>query len=236
MYKKKKIIAIIPARGGSKGLLNKNIKKISEKPLIYWTLKRVKESKLIDKYFISTDSIKIKNVCEKIGFDIPVLRPSEFAEDDSPSSGVVIHALDYFKKLSLKFDYVVLLEPTSPLRKSDDIDNAIKKLIDDQSSDTLVSLGEVHMEHPSITKKIKTKERHISPFVEEEKVFFQRQQFQKAYFPYGVVYIAKTNYFRNKKTFYSEKTLPFFIERWQNYEIDDQIDFDINELLMKKYL
>ena len=236
MYKKKKIIAIIPARGGSKGLLNKNIKKISEKPLIYWTLKRVKESKLIDKYFISTDSIKIKNVCEKIGFDIPVLRPSEFAEDDSPSSDVVIHALDYFKKLSLKFDYVVLLEPTSPLRKSDDIDNAIKKLIDDQSSDTLVSLGEVHMEHPSITKKIKTKERHISPFVEEEKVFFQRQQFQKAYFPYGVVYIAKTNYFRNKKTFYSEKTLPFFIERWQNYEIDDQIDFDINELLMKKYL
>ena len=236
MYKKKKIIAIIPARGGSKGLLNKNIKKISEKPLIYWTLKRVKESKLIDKYFISTDSIKIKNVCEKIGFDIPVLRPSEFAEDDSPSSGVVIHALDYFKKLSLKFDYVVLLEPTSPLRKPDDIDNAIKKLIDDQSSDTLVSLGEVHMEHPSITKKIKTKERHISPFVEEEKVFFQRQQFQKAYFPYGVVYIAKTNYFRNKKTFYSEKTLPFFIERWQNYEIDDQIDFDINELLIKKYL
>ena len=154
MYKKKKIIAIIPARGGSKGLLNKNIKKIYEKPLIYWTLKRVKESKLIDKYFISTDSIRIKNVCEKIGFDIPVLRPSEFAEDDSPSSDVVIHALDYFKKLSLKFDYVVLLEPTSPLRKPDDIDNAIKKLIDDQNSDTLVSLGEVHMEHPSITKKI----------------------------------------------------------------------------------
>jgi CMP-N,N'-diacetyllegionaminic acid synthase len=236
MYKKKKIIAIIPARGGSKGLLNKNIKKISEKPLIYWTLKRVKESKLIDKYFISTDSIRIKNVCEKIGFDIPILRPSEFAEDDSPSSDVVIHALDYFKKLSLKFDYVVLLEPTSPLRKPDDIDNAIKKLIDDQNSDTLVSLGEVHMEHPSITKKIKTKERHISSYVEEEKVFFQRQQFQKAYFPYGVVYIAKTNYFRNLKTFYSEKTLPFFIERWQNYEIDDQIDFDINELLIKKYL
>jgi len=236
MYNKKKIIAIIPARGGSKGLPNKNIKKIYGKPLIYWTLKRVKESKLIDKYFISTDSIKIKNVCEKIGFDIPILRPSEFAEDDSPSSDVVIHALDYFKKLSLKFDYVVLLEPTSPLRKPDDIDNAIKKLIDDQNSDTLVSLGEVHMEHPSITKKIKTKERHISSFVEEEKVFFQRQQFQKAYFPYGVVYIAKTNYFRNLKTFYSEKTLPFFIERWQNYEIDDQIDFDINELLIKKYL
>ena len=236
MYKKKKIIAIIPARGGSKGLPNKNIKKIYGKPLIYWTLKRVKESKLIDKYFISTDSIKIKNECKKIGFDIPVLRPSKFAEDNSPSSDLVIHALDYFENLLLKFDYVVLLEPTSPLRKPDDIDNAIKKLIDDQNADTLVSLGEIQMEHPSITKKIKTKKKYISPFIKDDKVFFQRQQFKKAYFPYGVAYIAKTKYFRNMKTFYSQKTLPFFIERWQNYEIDDQIDFDINELLIKKYL
>jgi CMP-N,N'-diacetyllegionaminic acid synthase len=235
MHKKKKIIAIIPARGGSKGLKNKNIKFFFGKPLIYWTLKRIEESKLIDQVFISTDSIKIKDICEKIGFDIPVLRPSKFAEDNSPSSDVVIHALDYFEKLSLKFDYVVLLEPTSPLRKIDDIDNAIKILIKNQSFDTLVSIGEVHMEHPSIVKKLKNN-KYVFPYIDDKKSYFQRQQLQTAYFPYGVVYISKTKYFRNKKTFYSKKTLPFFIERWQNYEIDDQIDFDINELLIKKYL
>ena len=129
MFKGKKILAIIPARGGSKGLPGKNIKNIAGKPLIYWTAKKAFESKYIDEVFISTDSIKIKDICEKMGFEIPALRPSEFAKDESPSYEVVIHAINFFKKLNKKFDYVLLLEPTSPLRKKTDIDYVIEKAI-----------------------------------------------------------------------------------------------------------
>ena len=236
MYKEKKIIAIVTARGGSKGLPKKNIKKINEKPLICWTLERAYQSKLIDEVFISTDSNEIKRVCNNYGYEVTELRPKKLAEDDTPSSDVIIHVLDLYEKNKLKFDYVLLLEPTSPLRKENDIDNAIMKLIDNHKAQTLISVGEVQTEHPAITKKINYNDNYVEPYYQQKIKFHQRQQLDKAYFPYGVVYMSTVSYFRNNKTFYSTKTIPYFIERWQNYEIDDEIDFYINELLIKKFL
>lgn len=232
MYKNKKILAIVPARSGSKGVPLKNIKEINKKPLISWTINTAKKSQYLDRYFVSTDSEKIACVARDSGADIPFLRPKELAEDHSPSYEAILHALLKFEEQGEIFDYVALLEPTSPLRKNDDIDNAISKLIDDEKADSLVSLGEVHMEHPMIIKRIN--DDYVTPYIDNVKKIYQRQQADIAYFPYGVIYICKTSIFREEKSFYLKKTIPYFIDRWQNYEIDDIIDFNIAELLIKK--
>ncbi len=227
MYKNKKILAIIPARGGSKGLPGKNIKELCGKPLIAWSIEQAKASKYIDEIFVSTDSPEIAEVAENFGVVVPFLRPEELAKDTSPSSEFVIHTINYFKNKSQEFDYILLLEPTSPLRKKNDIDNAIELL----QNDTLgvVSLGEVHMEHPSIVKYVE--DDKIKPFLNDKIV--RRQDLDKAYFPYGVVYLVKTSYFQKEKQFYNEDSKPYFIERWQNYEVDDIYDFMCIEKILE---
>ena len=221
MYNKKKILAIIPARGGSKGLPGKNIKSLCGKPLIGWSIEQAQASEYIDEIFVSTDSSEIVAVAESFGIKVPFLRPSELATDTSPSSAFVLHTIAYYRNKGQEFDYILLLEPTSPLRKKGDIDNCIALLEEDSVG--VVSLGEVHTEHPFIVKTIK--DNKISPFIEGAKKITQRQELSKAYFPYGVAYLVKVSYFEEKKLFYSEKSKPYFIERWQNYEVDDIYDF-----------
>ena len=221
MYNNKKILAIIPGRGGSKGLPGKNIKPLSGKPLIGWSIEQAKASHYIDEIFVSTDSPEIAAVAESFGVKVPFLRPSELATDTSPSSAFVLHTINYYRSKGHEFDYILLLEPTSPLRKKGDIDNCISLLKEDTIS--VVSLGEVHTEHPFIVKTIKNNK--INPFIEDAKKVTQRQELSKAYFPYGVSYLVKTSYFEKEKLFYSELSIPYFIERWQNYEVDDIYDF-----------
>ena len=119
MYKDKKFLAIIPARGGSKGLPKKNIKVMNGKPLIAWTIENAKKCPYIDEIYVSTDSQEIADVCENFGIKVPELRPDYLASDTSTSADVVIHVLDTLEKQGKKFDYFMLLEPTSPLRKKD---------------------------------------------------------------------------------------------------------------------
>lgn len=221
MYKGKKILAIIPARGGSKGLPGKNIRSLCGKPLIAWSIEQAKASKYIDEVFVSTDSTEIADVAKSFGVEIPYLRPAELATDTSPSSEFVIHTINYFRSQAKEFDYILLLEPTSPLRKKDDIDKAIELL--QENTISIVSLGEVHTEHPNITKYIDNDK--ILPFVDISEKITHRQSLSKAYFPYGVVYLVQINYFEKEKRFYSEESTPYFIERWQNYEVDDIFDF-----------
>lgn len=225
MFKKKKIIAIIPARGGSKRLVNKNIIKVNNKRLIEFTIESALKSKLIDKIFVSTDSKKIRDISKNCGLEVPFMRPSIFAKDRSPTHEAVIHTLNEFKKIGEEFDYIALLEPTSPLRKQHDIDKAIKKLINNKDADTLVSLGKIHLEQPKIIKKLSPK-RLVKPY-------FTYKFFPEAYFPYGVIYLSKVRSFYKKKTFYSNKTISYFIERWQNYEVDDLLDLKIVENILK---
>lgn len=224
MYKDKKILAIIPARGGSKGLPGKNIKFLCGKPLIAWSIEQAKESKYIDEIFVSTDSKEIADVAENFGVSVPFLRPQELASDMSPSSEFVIHTVHYYRSKEIEFDYILLLEPTSPLRKKGDIDNAIELLKENEKSIGVVSLGEVHTEHPNIVKYL-SEDGKILPFVNNQTKVTHRQSLSKAYFPYGVVYLVKTEYFEREKKFYEENTTPYFIERWQNYEVDDIFDF-----------
>lgn len=234
MYKGKTILGLIPARGGSKSLPRKNIRPLLGKPLIVWTIEQALASKYLDRVVVSTDDEEIAEISKKYGAEVPFMRPKELARDDSPTIDAILHALNWFEKKGKSFDYLVLFEPTSPLREKDDIDKGVKKLIDNECrADSLVSVGEIALEHPFISKKINEK-GYVKPFYEvKNSRATRRQELSKAYFPYGVLYVCKTSTIKKCKTFYQEKTLPYFIKRWQNYEIDDIYDFIVVEAILK---
>ncbi|MCK5044565.1 acylneuraminate cytidylyltransferase family protein [Candidatus Parcubacteria bacterium] len=220
--KKSKIIAIIPARGGSKGLPKKNTRALAGKPLIAWSIEQALKSKYIDTLIVNTDSEEIAGIAKKYGAEVPFLRPKKLAQDKSSIYDVIFHTLDWFKKNGSEFDIVILLEPTSPLRKKDDIDNAIKLFLKNRKqADSLVSVGEIHLENPSISLKINKK--YVTPYMKTD--FSMRQELAKVYFPYGVIYLSKVKMLEKHKKFYQKRTIPYSIERWQNYEIDDIYDF-----------
>lgn len=154
MYKDKKTLAIIPARGGSKGIPYKNIMNINGKPLIAYSIEAAKQSKYIDYILVSTDDDKIKEVSLQYGASVPFLRPEEISNDTAKSIDVVIHGINYLKESGEEFDYVVLLQPTSPLRTSQDIDEAIEILIKNEK-ESLVSVCEVE-ENPVLMRDRKS--------------------------------------------------------------------------------
>lgn len=236
MYKNKRILALIPARSGSKGLPGKNIRPLLGKPLIAWTIEQALNSKCVDKVVVSTESPILASVARSYGAETPFLRPKKLASDTAKSIDVILQAVDYFNKKSENFDYLVLLEPTSPLRGISDLDNAIKKLINKSKvSDALVSVGKIGLENPYIAKLIIN--GYVEPLIKKNtKKSFQRQQLPETFFPYGVIYASKVEALKKNKTFYHQRTIPYFIQRWQNYEIDDIYDFVCIEAILKERL
>lgn len=234
MYNRRLVLSIIPARGGSKGLTKKNIRILLGKPLIAWTIDQALKSRYVDKIIVSTDDEEIANVSREYGAEIPFMRPKELATDDSKVIDTVLHALDFFEKRNLNFDYVALIEPTSPLRKDDDIDKAIKKLIDNEDiAESLISLGEIVLEHPQYAKRI-DENGYVWPYLQIEQYVSSRQKLPKVFFPYGVIYISKVSAIKKHKSVYPDRILPFVIERWQNYEVNDIWDFLCVEAILKE--
>jgi len=233
MYKKKRILGLIPARGGSKGLPGKNRLPLSGKPLIAWTILQGLASKYIDDVIVSTDDKKIAQISMRYGADVPFMRPDKLATDTATSLDVVFHALDHLSGIGKEYDYVALLEPTSPLRKKGDLDNAIRNLIDSTNkAKCLVSLGKIALEHPMYAKKIE-KNGYVLPYFTVSGKYLRRQDLPTAYFPYGVIYLSSVPALRQNKSFYQKKILPYVIERWQNYEVDDIYDFKFIETIIK---
>jgi CMP-N,N'-diacetyllegionaminic acid synthase len=228
----KTVIAIIPARAGSKGLPGKNLRDLCGKPLIAWSIAAGLNSKYIDEVVLSTDSYEIAKVGENFGANTPFIRPNELATDGTPTIEVVMHALDFYKaKFGRSFDYTVLLEPTSPIREETDIDHMLEKIETLAGEfDAIISLGEVK-EHPSIMKKLSA--QRIIAFSEELPIMTRRQDNEIAYFPYGVAYISKTNTLIKEMTFYPERTTFQIIQPHQCFEIDDIYDFVSVEAILK---
>jgi CMP-N-acetylneuraminic acid synthetase len=231
LYKEKKVLAIITARGGSKGLPGKNIKFLNGKPLIAWTIEQAQNSEFIDKLVISTDSSEIAKVCKAYGVKVPELRPDYLATDETSSMDVLEYVLDKEEKFGCVYDYIILLEPTSPLRKKGDLNNIIRLAIDNSEKDGVISVGKVQLEHPMIVKRV-SENGVIVPYISETINAYQRQQHDEALFPYGVGYLIKTSVFRKEHKIYTSNILPYYIERWQNYEIDDIYDFKCIETIM----
>ena len=151
------ILGVITARGGSKGVPRKNIKDLGGKPLIAYTIEVAKKSELITHLITSTDDQKIAEIAKKYGCNVPFLRPKELARDNTPTLPVLQHATEFMeKKLGIKFDYLVLLQPTSPFRIAEDIDKTIQLLIDTPEADSSVSICEVEKnQHPMKAKRLK---------------------------------------------------------------------------------
>ena len=228
----KKVLAIVPARKGSKGLKDKNIKKFAGKPLIYWPIKSAKNSKYINNLIVSTDSKKIRNYCKSINVDVPFLRPKNISKDNSKSIEFIIHALNFLKKKGKFFDYVVLLEPTSPLTTSKDVDKALLKLHKNKKiADSIVGVSENINHHPSYNVRL-NKLGMIKPYQKKFRIL-RRQEIKKLFFYDGSLYISKTDKLIEKKSFYQSRTLAFHTEKWKSIEIDDIIDFITAEALFK---
>lgn len=232
MINNKKVLALIPARGGSKGLPGKNIRPICGKPLIVWSIEKAKLSKYVDLILVSTDSIEIAETAKTSGAYVPFLRPAELSTDHSSTYDTIRHAIDYLRHEHKKsFEYIVLLEPTSPLREDDDIDRMLENLSEfSMEFDSIISIGEVD-EHPSLIKRIRGKKLEV--FCSNLKQTLRRQDNEPAYFPYGVAYIANTDVLLREKTFYTERCTYFKIKKYQNYEIDDIYGFICVENIMK---
>ena len=186
MINNKKIIGLILARGGSKGLPNKNIKIINEYPLIYWTIKAAKESKYIDDIVLSTDSTKIIKTSERFGVEVPFIRPSSLADDNSKSSDCIVHALEKLESMGRYYSYVILLEPTSPLREAKDIDESIE-LLDNSEYQSIVGVTETESYNPSFLYKIVN--NNLIPLTGKHPSDLRRQDIEKIFSLEGSIYI-----------------------------------------------
>lgn len=230
--RKHRVLALIPARGGSKRLPGKNIKIFCGRPLIHWTIAQALRSRLVNSVVVSTDDRRIARAARVAGARVPFMRPARLASDKSSTFDAVAHTIDFLRSRGEKYDILALLEPTSPLRKKEDIDNAIAMLIKNYNrADAVVSLGKVHLESPYVMKTVNR--GRIRPLMASKIKFHQSQQLPPAYFPYGVIYLVKISTLLRTRSFYPARTLPHFIERWQNYEIDDIYDFQAVSAVFK---
>lgn len=234
MYLNKKFLAIIPARGGSKGLPGKNIRLLNGKPLIAWSILAAKKSKYLDRVIVSTDSEEIATVAQQWGADVPFLRPAELATDTTSSIDVILHAIDTLAAggAGETFDYIVLLEPTSPLRTVTDIDAAIERLLSHHGAEAIVSVAKAEASHPQFHLRIGTSS-FIEPFMGEEIKHLPRQKIADVYFPEGTIYISSIFALRAKHAFYHNRTLAYVVQRYQQLEIDEEMDLVCAEALMK---
>lgn len=197
-----KILGLIPARGGSKGIPGKNIKSLGGKPLLQYTFEAAKESKLLAGVILSSDNPEIITVAEKLGLEVPFIRPLDLAADDTSSLEVLNHALNYFAQKGEKFDAVCLLQPTTPFRRKGLIDDAIQKF-SSGNFDSLVSVREVPAEfNPHWV--FEEKEGQLKIATGETEIIIRRQELPKAYHRDGAIYITKTQVLLEQNSLYGK--------------------------------
>lgn len=225
------LLVIIPARGGSKGIQKKNIKEINGKPLISYTIEEAKKSKYITRIIVSTEDQEIAEISKKYGAEVPFLRPIEIAGDNTPGIDPVIHCINWLRDNENYIpQYVCLLQCTSPLRKIEQIDEALEKLIF-SNSDSLVSICESEVT-PYWMKKIEN--GNMKDFMEDIPLYSRRQDVPKVYKLNGAIYVSRTETLLKNKTWYNEFTLPYIMDKITSIDIDDIIDFKFAEFLMKE--
>lgn len=232
MYKGKKILGLIPARGGSKGIPSKNIIEIYGKPLIQYSIECAKGSKYLDRTIISTDDTKIKDVAVKCGGDVPFMRPPELALDTSKTIDAVVHAINWLKEHGEEYDYLVLLQNTVPLRKPWHIDEAIEKLFSSNEK-SLVSVTEVD-ENPVLMRTINA-DGTVHNLLNVNSTM-RRQDFPKFYRVDGAIYIQKLDKDFGLNTSLNDGRLSYIIEERYSVDIDTYLDIRKIEYYLEQEL
>lgn len=225
----KNIIAIIPARQGSKGIPHKNIKSMAGKSLIIHSINAANSSKYIKNIIISTDDPQIASIIPKDKVKI-IKRPSELATDESNIIDVIFHSLNYLEKKKITADIILLLQPTSPLRTAKDIDKAVEIFVN-HDCESVISVSEI--EHSPFWS-LEIKDNYLKPKFGEEYFNMRRQDLPKLYSPNGAIFISTPQYLKKNKTFYSKKTLPYIMPQERSIDIDTELDFKFAELLLKE--
>lgn len=230
MINKQKILGIIPARGGSKGVPRKNIKILGGKPLIQYTIEAALKSKYIGRLIVSTDDKEIAEIAMKNGVDVPFIRPKKYSTDTAKAIAVVKHALVQMEKIdNKKFSVIVYLEPPAPFRTSADIDNSIELFFENKPG-SVVTVNNADQFHPILMKKIVN--NRLKPIWKEEPEGVPRQLYSpKAYMRNGAVYVlSRANIISNK--FYGSPVIPYIMPDERSLCIDSYLDWYAAEALL----
>lgn len=223
MRNDKTFLAIIPARGGSKRLPRKNVLDLGGKPLIAWSIEAGLKSRYIDKVIVTSDDDEILHIAKEWGADT-IVRPDNIANDTATTFDVVKHTMDH----SLAFDYIILLQPTSPLRNEIHIDEAIELLIK-KDANAIVSVCET--DHNPLWSNTLPEDGNMSNFIREEIKNKRSQDLEKYYRLNGAIYICKTDKLREEKTFFIKNNIfAYQMDKKSSVDIDDEIDFQLAQI------
>jgi CMP-N,N'-diacetyllegionaminic acid synthase len=225
------MLIVIPARGGSKGVPGKNIKELGGKPLIQYTIEAAKELFDDDQIFVSTDSLEIKKTVEKIGLQVPFLRPASLATDTAGTYEVLLHALEHSENYGFNPTTLILLQPTSPFRKAAHIKEAVELYNSYKSEvDMLVSVKETKANPYYLLK-----EENNNGYLEASKKanFTRRQDCPKVWELNGAIYVINVASLKNEPMHKFERVVKYIMDERSSQDIDDLIDFEWCEFLLK---
>jgi CMP-N,N'-diacetyllegionaminic acid synthase len=230
MDKKLAIVAIIPARGGSKGISNKNIQKLAGRPLISYTIEAALKSKILSKVIVSTDDARVAEISRSFGAEVPFLRPADLAKDETPSLPVVQHAVKYIEDAEgCIIDVVVLLQPTSPLRNEKYIDTAVEKILG-TGADSVITVCRVK-HHPYWN--FIAKGDSLCPFIRNDVNPTRRQDLPEMYAPNGAVYVVRRDVLFNQDSILGKDIRAVVMPIEESIDIDGYFDLFIAEMTLK---
>ncbi|MGF9699803.1 cytidylyltransferase domain-containing protein [Paenibacillus sp. MABNR03] len=223
-------LAVIPARGGSKGLLHKNIRLLNHKPLINYTIEAALNSQYIDEVVVSTDSEEIARVAKSAGAKVPFIRPVELATDQARSIDVLKHAVDYYEQNEkYPFEHIILLQPTSPLRDANDIDQAYQTFINNEG-DSLQSIT-VADTHPYLLREWNFGK--VEPYLKEEAGNLRRQDLSELYVLNGAIYIVERDLLMIQNTMTGSNNCGYLMPQERSVDIDNELDLKWAEFLIQ---
>ena len=226
MYKNKTFLAIIPARGGSKRLPNKNLLKLGNKPLVSWSIEAGLKSKYIDKVIVSSDNNNILNVSKEFGAET-IKRPDYLSSDISTTFDTIEHTVNNVKE----YDYIVLLQPTSPLRDEKHIDEAIK-LLEERDADAIISVCETN-HNPQWSNTLQNN-LSMNTFISKNIINNRSQDLKTYYRLNGAIYIAKTDKLLQEKTFFLKaNSFAYIMSHKSSVDIDTTFDLEFANFLIK---
>lgn len=232
MINGKSVLAIIPARGGSKGLPGKNIKELCGKPLIAWTIEQAKSCGNIDRVVVSTDDESIAEVAKKYGAEVPFMRPEELASDTASTIDVIFHAINWLKEHEdYRPEYILLLQPTSPLRSGEDINGAIQ-ILKDKDARAVVSVCET--DHHPWWSNILSEDGNMKDFLRPEILNKRRQDLPVFYRLNGAIYLSDTDYLYEYNGFLGPDTFAYKMPKERSIDIDSAMDFKLAEFLLEE--
>jgi CMP-N,N'-diacetyllegionaminic acid synthase len=226
------VLAVIPARGGSKGVPRKNIRPVCGKPLISYTIECAQAAgDLFHRIVVSTDDEEIAAVARQYGADVPFIRPAELAQDVSPIIPVFQHAVRWIETHDhIRFDWVCILQPTEPFRTPDDIRRSLELAVTG-GCDSVISVVQVFATHPILMKRIE--EDRLVPFCVEEKEGTRRQDYAPAaYMRNGAIYLTRRDVLMNQNSIWGKTTRPYVMPLENSVSIDTELDLKLAEVLM----